>query len=174
MLHIHAAWRAGGLAMAGTSVSGELFIIEAGMHEIDLVVPLFDQYRIFYGQPSDLDSARRFLRARIQHRDSVIYLALTGKGANEMGAGFALLYPSFNSITATPIWILNDLYVLEGLRRQGIAQRLIDRGRELAEDTGAAVISLSTGRENHPSRKLYERLGFALDETFCTYLLSLD
>jgi GNAT superfamily N-acetyltransferase len=159
--------------MSGTPGQDDLSIIEAGMHEIDLVVPLFDLYRRFYRQPSDLDAARRFLRARIQHRDSVIFLAITGTGANEMGAGFALLYPSFNSVTATPIWILNDLYVLEGVRRRGVAQRLIDRGRELAEDTGATVISLSTGRENHPSRKLYERLGFALDDTYCTYLLKL-
>lgn len=159
--------------MGAAPVLGDLSIIEAGMQEIDLVVPLFDRYRMFYRQPSDLEAARRFLRARIQHRDSVIFLALTGKGANEMGAGFALLYPSFNSVTATPIWILNDLYVLEGLRRHGVAQRLIDRGRELAEDTGATIISLSTGRENHPSRKLYERLGFTLDESFCTYLLNL-
>ena len=159
--------------MNGAPGLEDLSIIEAGMHEIDLVVPLFDQYRIFYRQPSDLDAARRFLRARIQHRDSVIFLAIMGKGANELGAGFALLYPSFNSVTATPIWILNDLYVLEGVRRKGVAQRLIDRGRELAEDTGATLISLSTGRENHPSRRLYERLGFAQDDTFCTYLLKL-
>lgn len=154
--------------------SDDVSIIEAGMHEIDLVVPLFDQYRMFYHQASDLDLARRFLRGRVQHRDSVIFLALSGKGADEVGVGFALLYPSFNSVTATPIWILNDLYVLEGVRRKGVAKRLIDRGRDLAEDTGAPVISLSTGRENHPSRKLYERLGFALDDTFCTYLLRLD
>ena len=154
--------------------AGDVSIIEAGIHELDLVVPLFDQYRMFYDQSSDLDLARRFLRARVEHRDSVIFLAMSGKGANEMGVGFALLYPSFNSVTATPIWILNDLYVLEGVRRKGVARLLIDRGRALAEETGAAVISLSTARDNHPSRKLYERLGFALDETFCTYLLRLD
>jgi GNAT superfamily N-acetyltransferase len=154
--------------------SDGISIIEAGMHEIDLVVPLFDQYRMFYERPSDLDLARRFLRARIEHRDSVIYVAVSGKAADEVGVGFALLYPSFNSVTATPIWILNDLYVLEGVRRKGVARRLIDQGRELAEDTGAGVISLSTGRENHPSRKLYERLGFELDDSFCTYLLHLD
>jgi len=154
--------------------SGEISILEAGMHEVDLVVPLFDQYRMFYKRSSDLDLARRFLKARVQHRDSVIFLAKTGKGATEMGVGFALLYPSFNSVTATPVWILNDLYVLEGVRRKGVARLLIDRGRELAEDTGAGAIWLSTARDNLPSRQLYERLGFRLDETFCTYLLKLD
>jgi GNAT superfamily N-acetyltransferase len=148
-------------------------IVEAGVNELDMVVPLYDQYRLFYGKASDLDLARRFLRSRVEHRDSVIFLAIGGEGPDEMGLGFALLYPSFNSIDAIPIWILNDLYVLEAARRQGIAQALIARGRELAEDTGAKVLSLSTGRENAPSRHLYERLGFELDEEFCTYLLSV-
>jgi ribosomal protein S18 acetylase RimI-like enzyme len=151
----------------------DVTIREAGMREIDMVVPLFDEYRIFYREKSDLAIARRFLHARVQHRDSVIFLAVQGKGADEMGVGFALMYPSFNSVTATPIWILNDLYVLEGVRRRGIARRLIDRGRALAQDTGATVISLATARDNDPSRKLYERLGFTLDDTYCTYLLSL-
>ena len=149
-------------------------IVEAGMPDLDLVVPLFDRYRMFYEQSSDLNLALRFVRARIQHRDSVIYLALEGEGADEMALGFALLYPSFDSVMATPIWILNDLYVLEGVRRRGIARRLIAQGRLLAENTGACALSLATGTKNAPSRKLYESLGFRLDDSFCTYLLRLD
>ncbi len=151
---------------------GDVAIVEAGAEDIDLLVPLFDQYRMFYGEPSDLALARQFIGARLEQRDSVIFLALGG-GADEIGLGFALLYPSFNSVLATPIWILNDLYVLEGVRRKGVARLLIDEGRSLAEETGATVISLSTKRENQPSRRLYERLGFTLDDDFCTYLLRL-
>jgi ribosomal protein S18 acetylase RimI-like enzyme len=150
--------------------SGGVSIIEAGPDEIDFIVPLFDQYRMFYGQSSDLALARRFIAARLEQRDSVIFLAVGGDGADEIGLGFALLYPSFNSVLATPIWILNDLYVLEGVRRKGVAQRLIAEGQNLAEETGATVISLSTARDNQPSRRLYEHLGFTLDEGFCTYL----
>lgn len=149
-------------------------IVEAGMHDLDLVVPLFDRYRMFYEQASDLNLAQRFVRARIEHRDSVIYLALEGEGADEMALGFALLYPSFDSVMATPIWILNDLYVLEGVRRRGIARLLIAQGRQLAENTGACAMSLATAADNAPSRKLYEALGFVLDERFCTYMLKLE
>jgi ribosomal protein S18 acetylase RimI-like enzyme len=142
------------------------------MDDIDLIVPLFDQYRVFYGEQSDFGVARQFISARLEQRDSVIFLAIGG-GDQEIGLGFALLYPSFNSVLATPIWILNDLYVLERVRRKGVARQLIDQGRVLAEETGATVISLSTKRANEPSRKLYERLGFSLDDDFCTYLLHL-
>jgi ribosomal protein S18 acetylase RimI-like enzyme len=154
--------------------SGDLTIIEAGPDELDYIVPLFDQYRMFYGQPSDLGLARSFIAARLEQRDSVIFLAVSGEGADEMALGFALLYPSFNSVIATPIWILNDLYVLEGVRRRGVAQSLIEEGRRLAEETGASVISLSTAQDNLPSRRLYERLGFTLDDRFCTYLRQIE
>lgn len=143
------------------------------MHDLEMVVPLFDRYRIFYGQTSDLVLARRFLRARIEHRNSVIFLAVEPLEDGEKALGFTLLYPSFNSVMATPIWILNDLYVEESARRRGIAKALIARGRALAEETGARVMSLSTAKDNAPSRELYEALGFELDETFCTYTLQL-
>ncbi len=152
---------------------GDVTIVEAGPDELDLVVPLFDQYRMFYGQPSDLSLARQFIAARLEQQDSVIFLAVGGEGRDEIGLGFALLYPSFNSVVAAPIWILNDLYVLEGARRRGLAKELIAQGQELAAETGATVISLSTARDNAPSRRLYEGLGFTLDDAFCTYLLSL-
>lgn len=149
-------------------------IVEAGIHDLEMLAPLFDRYRIFYNQPSDLVLARRFMRARIEHRSSVIFLAVEPEEDGEKALGFTLLYPSFNSVMATPIWILNDLYIDESARRRGIAQALIARGKTLAEETGARVMSLSTARTNAPSRKLYEALNFQLDETFCTYTLQID
>ena len=103
----------------------------------------------------------------------MIFLALEGEGPDEMALAFALLYPTFNSIMATPMWILNDLFVLERARRKGLARALIARGKRLAEDTGAQALSLSTAVDNTASRELYESLGFTLDEDFCTYLLRL-
>ena len=149
-------------------------IVEAGMHDLEMLAPLFDRYRMFYKQPSDLVLARRFLRARIEHRNSVIFLAVELEEDGEKALGFTLLYPSYNSVMATPIWILNDLYIDESARRHGIAQALIARGKALAEETGARVMSLSTAKDNAPSRKLYEALGFKLDETYCTYILEFN
>ncbi|MBV8156205.1 MAG: GNAT family N-acetyltransferase, partial [Dyella sp.] len=44
---------------------------QATIHDVDLVVPLFDAYRQFYGKPADLELARRFLLERFQHHESV-------------------------------------------------------------------------------------------------------
>jgi hypothetical protein len=70
--------------------------------DIDVLVPLFDDYRQFYARPSEPDLARRFLRERLRHAESVIILALT----EAHGVGFCQLYPSFCSVEAKPIYIL--------------------------------------------------------------------
>jgi GNAT superfamily N-acetyltransferase len=47
---------------AGTNIT----VRRAGASDLDLLVPLFDQYRHFYRQPSDVALARRFLLERLQ------------------------------------------------------------------------------------------------------------
>lgn len=58
--------------------------------DLEDLVPLFDAYRVFYGQPADSQRARRFLADRLQSGDSVLLLA-ESKGA---AAGFTQIYPT--------------------------------------------------------------------------------
>ena len=51
---------------------------QATAADLPLLVPLFDAYRQFYGFPRDLEGARRFLRQRFEHDESVIFLAFDG------------------------------------------------------------------------------------------------
>src|SRR5262249_39592215 len=46
--------------------------------QVELVAPLFDAYRRFYGQPPDLDGARRFLAERLSRGESVVYAVVEG------------------------------------------------------------------------------------------------
>ena len=148
-------------------------IVQAFSSHLDLIAPLFDAYRVFYEKESDVGLARSFLRARITHQDSFVYVALEENEEETRALGFALLYPSFNSVTASPIWILNDIYVDDSVRKRGIAKALIEKGIELARETGAKQLSLSTAHTNVPSHKLYESMGFKHDDLFRTYLLNL-
>ncbi|HKX35201.1 MAG TPA: GNAT family N-acetyltransferase, partial [Rhizorhapis sp.] len=94
----------------------------AGLHDLDLVVPLFDGYRQFYGRTSDEILARTFLRERMGRKESVIFLA----EADGRAVGFTQLYPSFTSTGAARIWILNDLFVDPQSRGRGIASLLLE------------------------------------------------
>jgi len=146
----------------------ELRIVRAERKDLDDLVPLFDGYRQFYGQRSDLAAARAFLDDRIERDESVIYLAYPKPGE---AAGFTQLYPSFSSVSLKPLWILNDLYVRSDVRRGGIGRALLERARQHAVETGAKGLVLSTGVTNKAAQTLYESCGWQRDDEFLQYHL---
>jgi GNAT superfamily N-acetyltransferase len=138
--------------------------------EIESVAPLFDQYRMFYGQPSDPEGARQFMHDRLSCGESVVFAASSGG----VTIGFAQLYPVFSSISMKRVWILNDLYVIAPRRGQGAAKLLLQAAKEHARATGAKAVQLSTAADNLPARALYEQAGYEPDTVFLTYELLLE
>jgi ribosomal protein S18 acetylase RimI-like enzyme len=144
-------------------------IVLVGVEQIEALSALFDQYRVFYEQSSDLEAARTFLRERLQNRDSVILTACE----DGQIVGFTQLYPSFSSVSMKRIWILNDLFVVATHRRKGIARLLMETAKQYAQETGAVRIVLATKISNNLAQALYESLGYIKDEEFYHYSLSL-
>ncbi len=134
-----------------------MIIVKADHTHLDVLAELFDAYRQFYGQPSDLALASDFLAERMDRSESVVFLALDG----QVGLGFTQLYPIFSSVSAAPMWLLNDLYVAAEARDQGIGAALLEQARVHAKETGACQLLLETGVDN-PARSLYERCGWQL------------
>ncbi len=132
----------------------------ATIDDADAIAPLFDLYRTFYGQPSDLALAQRFIAERLQKGESVIFLA----EADDKAVGFTQLFPSFSSVGATRVWILNDLYVDAAARRQGVAQALLQAATDFARADGARRLELETDHSNDSAQALYRRLGWELYE----------
>lgn len=137
--------------------------------QVDTLLPLFLDYLRFYHRPIDEAAARSFLSERLRLGQSTVFLAHLGDDA----VGFVQLYPAFASLSLAPSWILNDLYVAESARGQGVAQALMQAARGLAQDNGAAEIFLQTARDNRPAQALYEGLGYRRDDDFLVYTLSL-
>jgi GNAT superfamily N-acetyltransferase len=138
-----------------------------------LVVNLFDQYRVCYKKESDLALAERFIRERLDNNESVIYVAMAGDRA----VGFTQLYPRYSSGRAEKNWILNDLFVDEGYRKQGIGAKLIKQAAEFAKAGGSKFIQLETMFDNYTAQSLYVGLGFIKqqpDEEFYLYRLTLN
>ncbi len=138
-------------------------IRQASLEDLHQLVPLFDLYRIFYKQSSDLVKAERFLKDRFINKDSTIFLAFAnGSQKAQKAVGFTQLFNTFSSVSMEPFYILNDLYVLEEFRGQGIAEQLIDAAKKLANKNHQKGIALETDW-NNPAQKLYERLSFEKD-----------
>jgi len=148
--------------------SADIAIVRAGRENLDDLVPLFDGYRQFYGQRSDLAAARAFLGDRMGRDESVIYVAYTRPGE---AAGFTQLYPSFSSVSLKPLWILNDLFVRSDARQGGVGRALLERARQHAVETGAKGLVLSTGVTNKAAQALYESCGWQREDEFFQYHL---
>jgi GNAT superfamily N-acetyltransferase len=140
----------------------------AGPGDLDAVAPLFDGYRQFYGQRSDLGAARAFLADRLARDESVIFLAVA---EDREALGFTQLYPSFSSVSLRRLWILNDLFVGPGVRRGGVGRRLLERAREWAVETDAKGLTLATALTNNAAQSLYESCGWRRDDEFQHFYL---
>ena len=142
---------------------------EATLADAAAVAALFDAYRIYYEQSSDLAAAEHFIAERLQNRESVIYLALD----EDRPVGFTQLYPFFTSVGMKRAWVLNDLYVMEDYRNRGVGRALIGAAQDLARSTSAKWIMLQTYTSNVNAQALYEKLGFEKDTSSYYYYLGV-
>jgi ribosomal protein S18 acetylase RimI-like enzyme len=144
-------------------------IFQATIEDLEGVSNLFNLYRIFYQQESDLESAKTYIKDRIENKESVLFVVKDKQNY----VGFTQLYPTFSSISLKRAWILNDLYVDNKARKQGVGELLLQKAKEYAIETGAKSLSLSTASDNHSAQRLYEKNGYKRDAQFYHYELDL-
>jgi len=137
-----------------------MIIRKATKYDLKNLTKLFDNYRIFYEQKSDLISAEKFLLERMENEESEIFVADNNK--NEL-VGFVQLYPIFSSTRMQKLWLLNDLFVDEKYRRKGISVSLINESKKLCKETNACGLILVTAKTNDIGNNLYPKTEFLSD-----------
>jgi len=142
-------------------------IVEADLNHLEIILPLFHKYREFYQVDYKPKEAEDFIKQRIEKKESKIFLAMN----NNIAIGFTQLYPSFSSLSLKPVWILNDLYVDDKFRKQGVGKMLLDAVKVFAIKTNSKGLTLTTGIENETAQSLYEKFGFIRNEHFYEYFL---
>ncbi len=145
-------------------------VIRVHADRVDEVAELFDGYRVFYKQESDIEKARTFLGERVANDESVIFAVESDAGKL---VGFTQLYPLFSSVQVRRVWLLNDLFVAPEARRQGVGEMLMHAARKFAEETGAKGLALETGLDNYGAQLLYEKLGYVKQSGTMWYFLNL-
>lgn len=149
-------------------------IKQAGIEDIETIIPLFAEYRTFYKLESDPVQLRNYLYERLTNNQCVIFLAtINESGVDEIPVGFTQLYPGFSSLSLKNTWTLNDLFVAPEARRSAIGQQLMDSAKQMAEESGACEIMLQTATNNVTAQGLYEKLGYERDNDFYCYCLEL-
>ncbi|MFT4612328.1 MAG: GNAT superfamily N-acetyltransferase [Psychroserpens sp.] len=131
---------------------------QAKLKNLDDLAALFDGYRTFYKQDSNLEATKRFLKQRMIKNDSIIYITYD----NDQAIRFTQLYPLFSSVAMQPIYLLNDLFVISKYRAQGIGEALINHANHLCQSENNKGLAIQTAFDN-TAQHLYERLGFVKD-----------
>lgn len=111
-------------------IQGRTMLIRlATIDDIINLSSLFNEYRCTFGKTSDEIACRGFIEQRLAENDSIIFVTFKGE---EM-VGFIQLYQSFSTINLSSVWYLDDAFVLEPYRGQGIALSMLERAKLLAK-----------------------------------------
>jgi ribosomal protein S18 acetylase RimI-like enzyme len=134
--------------------------------DLKALAALFDAYRVFYHKKSDVQAAEKFLGLRLKKGDSTIFVA---ENLKKELVGFVQLYPLFSSTRMCRLWLLNDLYVANEHRGEGISKLLIEKSKQHCSKTNACGLQLETAKTNDIGNQLYPATGFTLDSNHNYY-----
>jgi len=133
------------------------------------LLPLLRRYCDFYDvEPSD-DDLLALCRALLRdpEREGVQILA---EDADGRAVGFATVYWTWSTLSASRTAVMNDLFVDPDVRGSGVAEALIEECRARARRHGATSLGWQTAHDNVRARAVYERVG-ALREEWVDYSL---
>jgi GNAT superfamily N-acetyltransferase len=144
-------------------------VTEADLPEL---LPLMRGYCDFYEvDPSDeaLLAMSRTLIADPE-REGVQLIARDAAG---QAVGFATIFWTWTTLSASRIGVMNDLFVTADARGSGVADELIAACAERAREHGATALDWTTAHDNHRAQKVYDRVGARRDDRWLDYELEL-
>jgi GNAT superfamily N-acetyltransferase len=137
---------------------GSMTRIEAITSEqFETLLPMIADYQRFYEvEQIDEDRNRAFFARFVDPGDAGLLL---GAWDGERLLGYACLYWHRSSLAAAETVLMNDLYVDEAVRGQGVGRALIEASAEIARARGAYCLEWSTAPDNHTAQRLYDSTG---------------
>ena len=125
--------------------------------QLDALLPLIAAYQRFY-EVGDVDDERNraFFRRFLAPSDDGMLL---GAWQGDDLVGYACLYWHFTSLVPAETVLMNDLYVVESKRGQGIGRTLIEASADVARERNAHHLEWSTRPDNTEAQRLYDATG---------------
>lgn len=129
-------------------------------NDVEQVAAIVKKYRTFYEVSNqDEDEIKSFIKERLVKSESKIFIAEDKEGV----VGFIQLYPSFSTVSLKRQWILNDFYVEQTEREQGIGTELMNAVTEHFKDKAKGFL-LVTDKTNAVAKQFYSNYGWKTDE----------
>jgi GNAT superfamily N-acetyltransferase len=143
-------------------VAAEVEIAPIAATELEELLPLIAAYQRFY-EVAEIDEERNraFFRRFLAPSEDGLLL-----GAHRVGrlVGYVCLYWHFSSLEACESVLMNDLFVVETARGEGVGRALIEATVEVARERGANVVERATEPDNHTAQRLYDSTGAEREE----------
>ena len=137
------------------------------------LLPLMRGYCEFYEvDPSDeaLLAMSRTLIADPEREG----LQLIARADGGHAIGFATIFWTWSTLSASRIAVMNDLFVSEDARGSGAADELIEACAERCGQRGVTELDWQTAHDNLRAQKVYDRVGAKRDERWLDYSLSVS
>ncbi|MDX6602529.1 MAG: hypothetical protein QOF13_1731 [Solirubrobacterales bacterium] len=125
--------------------------------QFERLLPLIAAYQRFYGV-AEIDEGRNraFFSRFIAPSDDGMLL---GAWQGEELVGYACLYWTFTSLVPAETVLMNDLFVAEAARGQGVGRALIEASTAIARQRGVHRLEWMTAPDNETARRLYDSTG---------------
>lgn len=144
----------------------------AGQADLAELLPLMRGYCDFYDvNPTDdaLLTMSRALIADPKHEG----FQLIARDDDARAIGFATVFWTWATSSASRIGVMNDLFVHPDARGSGTADELIAECGRLAREHGASSLEWQTAKDNRRAQSVYDRVGGKRDDRWLSYSLEL-
>jgi len=145
-------------------VAAEIEIAPITIEEFEQLLPLIAAYQRFYKvEEIDEERNRTFFRRFLAPSEDGLLLGARSEGQL---VGYACLYWHFSSLEACECVLMNDLYVAESARGNGVGRALIEATAEVARERGVPFVEWSTAPDNRTAQRLYDSTAAERTEWF--------
>lgn len=146
-------------------------ISRVGVPDLDDLAPLMRGYCDFYEvSPSD-GSLRALALTLIEHPDTAgVQLIARDEGGEAVG--FATIFWSYSTLSASAIGVMNDLYVAPDARGNGLGAELIRACEAECAARGVEILEWETAPSNARAQSVYDRSG-AVRSEWVAYTLAV-
>ena len=142
-------------------------IFKAEQWNLDIRLPLFEEYRLAHSMVENPERTLTFLTNRIRFSESIFFLALD---EDKKAVGFIQLYPRLSSLQLQRYWQLTDIFVRNISHKNDVYTALIAKAKEFVSYTQSTRLTVEQDIQRH---HLLENEGFKLNPKKSVFELNL-
>jgi ribosomal protein S18 acetylase RimI-like enzyme len=152
------------------SVRGVIATVTDG--DLPELLPLMRGYCDFYEVDPPDEELLAMSRALIADPDRE-GTQLIARDEEGRATGFATIFWTWSTLSASRVGVMNDLFVAEWARGTGVVEALIAACAERSRRHGATSLDWTTARDNRRAQRVYDRIGAQRDERWVDYSLAV-